>query len=202
MSNHRSARRRSARSERGTVAAESSLVLIVLLFFLLMSPAIWKMWWNEHIARAEAERDTFRLTSTPADISSATNFQPELDFATQGDLIGLGLWELHKPETADIPNISDISSGNELKDFPNKVVIGRATRHVQYSSGWSQYRGEFDIFRYSYTLRPSWNWQGYPLFHTQDMSERGKIKDWMETAYRDTLTSTVTDKLALKTDPF
>jgi hypothetical protein len=186
------------RRERGTVAVESSFCLIVLLFFLLMSPALWKMWINENAARADAESETFRLTSSFIDLNQ---YQVLGDKILSGDPLALIFGK--DPESADIPELSpqppDDLQGYE--DFPNKVVIGHGNKTVYYSSGWKQFRGTFDIHRYAYTLRPTWTWQGYPFVHTQDLIERGKIKDWFVEAYDETLDEDVTDKLALDRDP-
>jgi hypothetical protein len=193
------ARRPGARSARarGTVSVEASFCLIVLLFFLLMSPALWKMWINENIARHEAERQTFRLTSSFIDLNQ---YQVLGDQILSGDFQALLFGK--KPEAADIPDL-DPEPPDDLKgfeDFSNKVVIGDSKREVYYSSGWKDFRGNFEIRRYSYTLRPTWTWHAYPFVHTQDFIEQGKVEDWFKEAYEATLDDDTIEGLALNGD--
>jgi hypothetical protein len=183
--------------ERGTAAVESSFSLLVLLFFLLMAPALWKMWINENYARHEAERETFRFTSSFLDLNQ---YQVLGENILSGDVNALLFSKT--PESADIPELdpepADGLDGYE--DFPNKVVIGDSKRTVYYSSGWKEFRGSIDIRRYAYTLRPSWTWHAYPFVHTQDFAEQGKIEDWFKEAYEETIDDDVIDALALNGD--
>jgi len=186
------------RRERGTIAVESSFCLIVLLFFLLMSPAIWKMWIKENIARHDAERETFELTSSFIDLNEYTQLGEQVINGELDDLI-FGT----DPEAADIPDLSpeppDDLDG--YKDFPNKVVIGTQRTDVYYSSGWSMFRGKIEIKRNAYTIRPTWTWHGYPFVHTQDIQEPQAIEDWYKEAYEATLDDSTVDALVLETDP-
>lgn len=182
--------------ERGTVTVEASLAMITLLFFLLMSPALWKIWANEGLVRAEAARETMRLTSTFLDVNQ---YQVLADTLMNDPL---ALLNGQEAEAAEIPDLDPPSGCEGVEDLPNKVVIGSASREVKYSDGGLVgYKGKLNIRRAAYTLRPSWTWQGYPFVHTQDLNERSDIVDWYTEAYEETLDEDTTDALALERDP-
>lgn len=184
------------RDDRGTVTVEASLAMITLLFFLLMSPALWKIWANEGLVRAEAAQQTMRLTSTFIDLNQ---YQVMMDTLMSDPT---ALLSGQSAEAADIPDLDPPSGCEGVSDLPNKVVIGTAKREVKYSDGGLVgFKGKLDIKRAAYTLRPTWTWQGYPFVHSQDMNERSDIVDWYTEAYEETLDEDTTDALALERDP-
>ncbi len=170
---------------------ESVLVMIPLVFFLFLSPAIWKMWITDQYTRVSAHRDTFLKMYAPFSVNIQDS--PSVPVFLGG--LGTG-----SPKKAAVPALKldgkkyqpDKSlTGYTL--FANVVREGRHKQTVRYSNGFKEFRGEFDMARWAYTLRPPWTFSGYPFIASQYGSEKNAIYNWYKKAYEKAMTKSVHD---------
>lgn len=164
--------------ERGTAVMETVLVMFPLMVFLFLSPAVWKMWFAEQHTRVRAHRHMFLKAHLP--VNNPADFS--IPFLWGG-----------RPATPAMPNLRPRPdrSLRGYSRFPNDPVEGRHIETVQYSIGLPNFRGEFDMKRYSYIIRSPWTWNGWPFRTTQYANDHNVIKRWYDSAYDQAMTQTV-----------
>lgn len=176
--------------DRGVVMVESVFIFMMLLFLLLVYQALEKQWLYEITARSKAHDRTFwKAAATPIAIPQVglpSLLTGHTNLSVQG-----------------IPSLSPTPPSwlDGYKQFHTKPVEGWKTAEVTYGSGWDLYRGTYKMHRYGGATRPSWTWLGFPFVYTQDMMERGKVKDWYEKAYDHLLPDSSVDGLGLDKAP-